>query len=226
MLARYYSSSLSRFLSADPGDDTDMGIPQTWNAYSYVRNNPLKFLDTTGEATTLHSSTQTYEVTGNTAAEAWSNAAAQNPDGFAGHTSWSIAITKIDTMEAGSQELGTAVSMATDVDVSVTTTTTLPSWNAPAGAPAGEQQKFDSEKAGLAQHEQGHVQIAEKGGRSLEQTVKNSVGTGQGATTGQAKANAKGDLKQKAEKSRQDQVKKTDKKQKDYDKKTGHGRRQ
>jgi RHS repeat-associated protein len=45
--ARYYNARLGRFMSADPlgGDITD---PQTLNLYTYVRNNPSKFIDPTG----------------------------------------------------------------------------------------------------------------------------------------------------------------------------------
>ncbi len=49
--ARYYAAPLGRFNSVDPGhagaDPTD---PQTWNGYSYVRNNPLTYTDPTGES--------------------------------------------------------------------------------------------------------------------------------------------------------------------------------
>jgi hypothetical protein len=31
MMARYYSSSLGRFMAVDPGDDTDAENPQSWN---------------------------------------------------------------------------------------------------------------------------------------------------------------------------------------------------
>ncbi len=47
--ARYYSSAMSRFTSPDPllnsGKPWD---PQSWNRYSYVRNNPLAKIDPTG----------------------------------------------------------------------------------------------------------------------------------------------------------------------------------
>jgi RHS repeat-associated protein len=49
--ARYNSSSIGRFMSPDP-----IGIirqklrdPQQWSMYSYARNNPLKWLDPTGQ---------------------------------------------------------------------------------------------------------------------------------------------------------------------------------
>lgn len=50
MLARYYSSSLSRFLSSDPGNKArgNLRVPQRWNLYTYARNNPLAFIDPDG----------------------------------------------------------------------------------------------------------------------------------------------------------------------------------
>jgi RHS repeat-associated protein len=65
MLARYYSSSLGRFTSADPlniiafqkGDDREREVfenyilkPQTWNRYAYVENNPIDAFDPDGLA--------------------------------------------------------------------------------------------------------------------------------------------------------------------------------
>jgi RHS repeat-associated protein len=49
MLARYYSSSLGRFMAVDPGNDTTVGDPQSWNKYSYTGNNPLIYIDPNGE---------------------------------------------------------------------------------------------------------------------------------------------------------------------------------
>jgi RHS repeat-associated protein len=49
MLARYYGSSLGRFQSPDPGKDTELEDPQSWNKYSYVRNNPILFTDPDGQ---------------------------------------------------------------------------------------------------------------------------------------------------------------------------------
>lgn len=47
---RYYGSSLGRFTSADDGTDQDSGNPQSWNLYSYVRNNPLAYTDGDGRS--------------------------------------------------------------------------------------------------------------------------------------------------------------------------------
>jgi len=48
--ARYYASSMGRFLSPDPGwfISAHPENPQSWNQYSYVLNNPLSFTDPTG----------------------------------------------------------------------------------------------------------------------------------------------------------------------------------
>ena len=47
--ARHYSSALGRFMSVDPNNAGEVDEdPQTWNAYSYVRNNPLRYVDPDG----------------------------------------------------------------------------------------------------------------------------------------------------------------------------------
>ncbi len=47
--ARYYGSALGRFTSPDvPFADQYAGDPQSWNLYSYVRNNPLRYMDADG----------------------------------------------------------------------------------------------------------------------------------------------------------------------------------
>ena len=47
--ARYNSSSLGRFMSPDPANFGAVDeYPQTWNAYSYVTNNPLNATDPNG----------------------------------------------------------------------------------------------------------------------------------------------------------------------------------
>src|ERR1700722_5147972 len=48
--ARYYASSMGRFMSPDPLGNfvADVSSPQTWNMYAYALNNPLAFVDPTG----------------------------------------------------------------------------------------------------------------------------------------------------------------------------------
>jgi RHS repeat-associated protein len=55
---RYNSSSIGRFMSPDPENaGATLGSPQSWNAYSYVLNNPLKYLDPFGLACIYTNST-------------------------------------------------------------------------------------------------------------------------------------------------------------------------
>ncbi len=48
---RHYASTMGRFMQPDvPFADQDTGNPQSWNMYSYVHNNPLRYTDPTGNA--------------------------------------------------------------------------------------------------------------------------------------------------------------------------------
>lgn len=49
MHARYYNPGLGRFLSRDPIMSAKLPKPQTWNKYTYARNNPLIYVDPNGE---------------------------------------------------------------------------------------------------------------------------------------------------------------------------------
>ncbi len=61
--ARYFSGAQGRFTSPDAAfADQNPGDPQSWNLYSYVRNNPLKFVDPTGQDCIL--TNQTSELSG------------------------------------------------------------------------------------------------------------------------------------------------------------------
>ena len=51
MHARYYNPNIARFLSVDPGRDVDPKVPQAWNMYAYVRNNPASATDPDGRIT-------------------------------------------------------------------------------------------------------------------------------------------------------------------------------
>jgi RHS repeat-associated protein len=54
--ARYYASTLGRFMRPDdPNVDQDPADPQSWNLYSYVRNNPLNDTDPDGHVCTRDS---------------------------------------------------------------------------------------------------------------------------------------------------------------------------
>ena len=48
-IARHLTSNMGRFMSPDPANaGTTLEAPQTWNAYSYALNNPLKYIDPSG----------------------------------------------------------------------------------------------------------------------------------------------------------------------------------
>ena len=52
--ARYFSGAGGRFTSADaPFADQGAADPQSWNLYSYTRNNPLKYVDPDGRLAAL-----------------------------------------------------------------------------------------------------------------------------------------------------------------------------
>jgi RHS repeat-associated protein len=60
--ARYYSGAQGRFTSPDqPLIDQDPADPQSWNLYTYARNNPLRYVDPTGMAFCSYSSGNTPE---------------------------------------------------------------------------------------------------------------------------------------------------------------------
>lgn len=53
---RYDSSSMGRFMTPDAFyKDSHVGDPQSWNEYAYARNNPLRYVDPTGENATVSS---------------------------------------------------------------------------------------------------------------------------------------------------------------------------
>jgi RHS repeat-associated protein len=70
-LARYYSSAQGRFTSADGVfNDSDPAVPQSWNKYAYVRNNPLRYIDPTGEKADVSINTDEENKTGKVAIKA------------------------------------------------------------------------------------------------------------------------------------------------------------
>ncbi len=63
--ARYFSSTQGRFTSPDEfWKDSQIGDPQSWNKYAYVRNNPLRYVDPKGEKATVKVQTDEDKKTG------------------------------------------------------------------------------------------------------------------------------------------------------------------
>ncbi len=56
--ARYYGSSLGRFMQPDNASGQDSADPQSWNLYSYVLNQPTTQTDADGHSVTICSSDQ------------------------------------------------------------------------------------------------------------------------------------------------------------------------
>jgi len=62
---RYYSSTMGRFTRPDDFlNDSDLLDPQSWNKYAYVRNNPLRYVDPTGEKADIKIQTDEEKKTG------------------------------------------------------------------------------------------------------------------------------------------------------------------
>jgi RHS repeat-associated protein len=51
--ARYYASTIGRFLSPDDGSDQNALSPASWNLFSYVQNNPLTNTDPDGRSISI-----------------------------------------------------------------------------------------------------------------------------------------------------------------------------
>jgi len=49
MKARYYTAGFGHFLQPDPGYDYKLTDPMSWNLYAYARENPVRYIDLTGE---------------------------------------------------------------------------------------------------------------------------------------------------------------------------------
>ena len=85
MMARYYSSSLDRFLSADPSQKIGKSLyqPQRWNRYTYSLNNPLKYIDPDGRDVIVPNNARSAVVSGYMNSGEFRkqfNAAKNNPD--------------------------------------------------------------------------------------------------------------------------------------------------
>jgi RHS repeat-associated protein len=63
MHARHHSMVTGRFLSVDPaGESFDPKLPQSWNRYSYVQNNPVQYVDPSGRVLTFSGSLLAYRL--------------------------------------------------------------------------------------------------------------------------------------------------------------------
>jgi len=98
--ARYFSSAQGRFTSPDePLVDQDQSDPQSWNLYSYVRNNPLHSVDLFGRScVTLDNGTKGDDGDGKGCKDA---GVAADKNGKAGKIT-----PDVETVGVGSEEAG------------------------------------------------------------------------------------------------------------------------
>lgn len=99
--ARYYASTMGRFLSPDPllnsGHPSD---PQSWNRYSYASNTPLVLTDPTGM----------YDVGAcNADADTCKNMAQKLKDDY-----WSVVNARFKAIEAGDMDAAVALGKSLD----------------------------------------------------------------------------------------------------------------
>jgi RHS repeat-associated protein len=85
-LVRYYSSVLGRFTSTDEAFiDQQEADPQSWNLYSYVRNKPMLYIDSSGRWIQVEC------TTGNRAGKCWQAEKNDTYQSLAEKVSWSSA---------------------------------------------------------------------------------------------------------------------------------------
>jgi RHS repeat-associated protein len=226
--ARYYVSNMGRFMSPDkPFADQHIGNPQSWNLYSYTRNNPLRYVDDDGEEVKESATTVYYHVSGSNAAEAWNNAPAASGigGGYRGNTETNIGVGNYNfsytyTTTGAS---ATVTDTLTSADVNLTVTTTLPTWDGYNSASAGEKSQWDQLSGSLSDHEQGHKDIAEQGANALDKSLPGTQATGTGKTLPDAQSSANTALGDKVQQKQQGAVNNTQTQQNAYDQRTDHG---
>jgi RHS repeat-associated protein len=235
---RYYGSAFGRFLNIDPQstDAKRQKDPQQLNMYGYARNNPLTYTDDGGEEVKEVIRIVTYPVHGTTAKEALANATqvsgfkSETGEGMMGETTSQIQVvnTGIDTSVTPGNELvdSFATAEVKSADVKLDQTITLPSWQEQGSAPAEEQKIFAGQVSSLKEHEDGHAEINRQQAQKLDKSLPGTRGTGQGKTPQEALNKATRNMSQKEKNKAQQVNRETADKQKEYDRKSGHGRKQ
>jgi len=235
--ARYFSGAQGRFTSPDkPFADQDVGDPQSWNLYTYARNNPLRLVDIGGEAVIESRKLQTYSVRGATASEAFSNARqvsgfrSDSGETMSGLTSGRMRIINMavkDSVQPGNRFVDSfANSELVSADVKLDQTITLPEWTDRGSATPDEQAAWDRGLNTLKQHEDSHADINRQQADKLDKALPGTTGFGNAPGVQGAVQKARTDLTTKVQQKQQRNVDETRKRQRKFDDDTDHGRRQ
>jgi RHS repeat-associated protein len=234
--ARFFSGAQGRFTSPDrPFADQHLHDPQSWNLYSYTRNNPLRFIDDDGEAVKESLINKTYDVHGKTAAEASANTLtasgfkSDKSEPMSGLTSGgSLRVVNLVVQPSADGFEGTFVTATETVksaDVELNQTVTLPNWVERSQASQEDQSAWDSSVTGLRAHEQGHVDINREAAQKLDKSLPGTSGTGGAITSGEAYKKAGAQLTQRLNQKVRSTSTERDARQKQYDERTNHGRK-
>jgi RHS repeat-associated protein len=186
--ARYYSGRDGRFTTPDgPFADQWPSEPQSWNLYTYTRNNPLRYVDAEGRKVIESRKEVTYKVTGKTAAEAWNNAretsgflskSGEKMSGLTKVTKFKVTNIKntgdIQNVVGGYQ----AVVEITSADVVLDQQIALPEWSERSQASPEEQAAWDSGLEKLRDHEDKHASINREEADKLDSSLPGSQGAG------------------------------------------------
>ena len=162
--ARYFSGAGGRFTSADvPFADQGAADPQSWNLYSYTRNNPLNYVDPDGRALFLIPIAQQYgprllQLVGRTGRGLWRGAKpyltrAYNATTRFFNSQFGQEVTKA-TVEAtveGATDSGTTPRQASDAEVD-----TNPTEGAPASGEAETKPRRRVNKSKADPNAEGH----------------------------------------------------------------------
>ncbi|MEW5980611.1 MAG: DUF922 domain-containing protein, partial [Acidobacteriota bacterium] len=235
--ARYFSGAQGRFTSPDkPFADQHEYDPESWNLYSYARNNPLRFIDLQGEAVIESRKIQTYKVQGSTASEAFANARkvsgfkSDSAEAMSGLTSARMGIANMrvqDSVQPGNVLVDSfAASELVSADVKLDQTITLPEWSDRAAASPEEQAAWDVGLGGLKEHEEQHATINRQQAEKLDRALPGTRGFGQAPAPVDAQRKARSELSSKVRQKQQRNIEETRKRQRKLDDDTDHGRRQ
>jgi RHS repeat-associated protein len=235
--ARYYSGAQGRFASPDkPFADQHAYDPQSWNLYSYARNNPLRFVDLQGEEVIESRKIQAYRVQGRTASEAFANARqvsgfkSESGETMSGLTSSRMNVINMrvqDSVQPGTSIVDSfAASELVSADVKLDQTITVPEWSERAAATPEEQAAWDAGLAGLRQHEEQHATINRQQAEKLDKSLPGTRGFGEAPASRDAQRKARADLSGKVSGKVRRNDEETKRRQRRLDEETDHGRRQ